>query len=165
MNERMDAKSLLLTAGFGWLAGMRTLTAPVAASLWLRKQGWLLGRGRVARAVTSPLARVALPPLAATEMFVLDKWSRTPDRTAPASLAMRVACGAFVGAAIAETRRGSGATMGTGALLGAGFALLSSYANLWLRRSATARTGTTEQRAGLAEDALALGLATALVRA
>jgi uncharacterized membrane protein len=141
---------------------MRTLTAPVAASLWLRGQRRL--RGRAARALTSSVARVALPPLAATEMFVLDKWSRTPDRTAPASLAMRVACGAFVGAAIAQTR-GSDTTVSTGALLGAGFALLSSYANLWLRRSISERTHTTSQRAGLAEDALAVGLATALVKA
>jgi uncharacterized membrane protein len=97
-------------------------------------------------------------------MFVVDKLPRTPDRTAPASLAMRVACGAFVGAAIAQTRDAD-TTVPAGALLGAGFALLSSYANLWLRRAIAERTHTSSQRAGLAEDALAVGLATALAKA
>jgi uncharacterized membrane protein len=78
---------------------------------------------------------------------------------------MRLACCALTGAAIGQTRRGSGMTASTGALLGAGFALLSSYANLWLRRPGSARAGTRKQRVGLAEDALAIGLGTALVRA
>jgi uncharacterized membrane protein len=159
----MNANSLLLTAGYGWLAGMRNLAAPAAASLWLRKQR--RPRCSVARALASPMARVALPTLAATEMFVVDKWSGTPDRTTPAVLAMRLACGALAGAAIAQTRRRSGMTAATGALLGAGFALLSSYVNLALRRAGSTRARTTEQRAGLAEDAVAIGLGTALVRA
>jgi uncharacterized membrane protein len=160
----MNANSVLSAAGYGWLAGMRSFAAPVAAGVWLRKQRRV--RGKAARGLASPFARVALPALAATEVLIIDKLPWIPDRTMPASLAARIASGALAGAAIAQTRRRkAGKPAMTGALLGGGFALLSSYANLWLRRQASARTGISEQRAGLAEDALALSLGTALATA
>jgi uncharacterized membrane protein len=153
--------SLLVPAGYGWLAGMRSVAAPATASLWLSRHGRV--RGRYARALASPLARWGLPVLAATELG-LDKRRRAPDRTHPVSLALRVASGALAGAAVCQALRGRTSVL-AGAAIGAGFALLSSVVNLRLRRAAGARLGTSEWRAGVGEDVLALGLGAALASA
>jgi len=153
--------SLLVPAGYGWLAGMRNLAAPTAASLWLSRRGRV--RGRSARALASPLARWALPLLAATE-FGVDKLRRAPDRTYPAILLTRLASGALAGAVVCQALRGRTSAR-AGAAIGAAFALLSSIVNLRLRRAASARLATSKWRAGVAEDVLAVGLGAALASA
>lgn len=158
---KLPITSVLLPAGYGWLAGMRNLAAPATASFWLSRSGRV--HGRSARALASPLARWALPALAATELGV-DKLRRTPDRTHPAVLLARIASGALAGAAVSQALRGRVSPL-AGAAIGASFALLSSVVNLRLRRAASARLGTSEQRAGVAEDVLAIGLGAALASA
>jgi uncharacterized membrane protein len=163
-DERMATRpitSLFVPAGYGWLAGMRNLAAPAAASLWLARNG--RARGRAARALASPLARWALPVLAASELGV-DKLRRAPDRTQPAILLTRLASGALAGAVVCQALGGRTSAR-TGAVLGAAFALLSSVVNLRLRRAASARLGTSAWRAGVGEDVLALGLGAALASA
>jgi uncharacterized membrane protein len=152
--------SLLIPAGYGWLAGMRSLSAPAAAGLWLRRNG--RPRGGVARALTSPAARWALPAMAVAELTG-DKWSRTPDRTALLPFAARLAAGALTGAAAAQALYGRRAAT-RGAFIGAAAALVSTLVSFRLRRAAGRALGSSA-RAGLAEDALTLGLGALLARA
>jgi uncharacterized membrane protein len=157
----MDGTSILLSAGAGWLAGMRSLSAPTAAAFRLGRG--LPPRSGVARALAAPAARWALPALALGELAA-DKRPGAGDRTAAPSLAFRAASGALTAAAIAPSRlrRGRSREALFAAAIGGAFAVLSSYANLWLRRRASRRTGASEQALGYAEDALAAGLGTAL---
>ncbi|BDG02122.1 DUF4126 family protein [Anaeromyxobacter oryzae] len=158
----MDGTSFLLSAGAGWLAGMRSMTAPAAAAFRLRRR--VAPPVGAARLLAPPAARWVLPVLALGEMAA-DKRPGIGDRTAAPSLAARATSGALTAAAIAggrRLRRARTREMLGAAALGACFAVLSSYANLWLRRAASRRTGASEQTLGYAEDVLAAGLGTAV---
>jgi uncharacterized membrane protein len=139
---------------------MRTLSAPAAAGLWLSRSGRT--RGPLARALTSPAARWGLPALALAELGA-DKWSRAPDRTRFPFLSGRLLAGALAGAAAAQALYGRRAA-GRGAAAGAAAALVSTLLTFRLRRAAGRVLGSP-LRAALAEDALSLGLGTALARA
>lgn len=147
--------TLLLPAGYGVLAGMRSLSAPALAARTLRR------RGRWPRALGGPRARRLLPLLALGELLA-DKWSRTPDRTRPDVLAGRLAAGAIAGAAVAEALGGRRAVR-RGAVAGAVAALASTFLFHRARRAAGSLLGSPV-RAGLVEDALAAGLAALLAR-
>lgn len=163
----MPFDRILLAVAFGWLSGMRSLAGPTAASYRLRDhRRWRWRRGRLSSLLGRPGAPVLLSALAIGEA-AFDKWDGAPDRTGAASLAFRAGLGAVVGAAAADALRplGRSGSPWLGAVLGASAAVASSYTSLWLRRRTARATGISEQRLGYAEDALTLGLGTALARA
>lgn len=157
----MRFESIIVPAGFGWLAGMRSLAGPTFASYQLRRQSRFLPRGRVARVLSTRRAPLVLSALALGEAAV-DKSARAPDRTWPPVLLGRAALGAAAGAGIADILRMSGKLAAT---LGAVAAIASSFAHLWLRRHGARAIHLSEQKLGFVEDALALGLGTAMARA
>ena len=160
----MRSETILLPIAFGWLTGMRSLAGPTYASYRLRGK-LLQGRGPVSRVLGSRSAPLVLSALALGEAG-LDKWPKAPDRTAPSSLGVRALLGAVAGAAVAESVRvpGERNAAWVSAALGAAAAVVSSYAMLWLRQRAATASGVSAQRLGFAEDALTLGLGTALAR-
>lgn len=156
----MTRDALLVSAATGWLAGMRSLAAPAFASAWFARGG--KPAGRLGHALGRPGVRWVLAALAIGEA-VADKRA-TFDRTALPSLAGRAGAGALTAAALAPAWRRSWRPRDTrnAALLGACAAVASSFANLWLRRSAERWTGRPQRDLGLAEDALALALGAAI---
>jgi uncharacterized membrane protein len=152
------AASYLVPAGWGWLAGMRSLGAQAAARSWLARSG--RPRGRWARSLARPVFG-ALPFLALAEAGA-DKWSRMPDRTRPPSLAFRLLSGGLAGSAVARRLHGRGAAA-RGAAVGAAAALVSTFAHHRLRRVAS-RTRLGASAGGWIEDGLAVALGAVLLR-
>ena len=157
--------SLLLSAALGWVAGMRSATAPAALARalasrthatdrWLRRPDGWPATWLAARPAPTLLA------LAAAGELVGDKLPMTPHRTDVAPFAGRVASGALVGAAVAGRR---GTSLVGAALAGAVGAAVSTVVMHRARAVASEQVGATP--AALAEDALAIALGAAASRA
>jgi uncharacterized membrane protein len=142
MNQRGFTSALLL----GVTAGLRTMTAPAALAIAQQQPGagrmWLLGRPRVARALTKW----------AVGELVFDKLPFTPSRIAPAGLSGRLLAGAMCGAAVA------GEDQLAGALLGVAGALAGSFGGYHLRKAIGRASGAPDALIGIAEDGVAIGL-------
>jgi len=126
-------------AGLGAISGSRTMLGPALA---VRASG----RGR--------LARAGIYLLAALELLG-DKLPRTPNRTAPLGLALRMASAAGVALAL-RRRRGRAAAAGALTAIGVGCAVAGAFAGLRLRRALTRRLGGgpwASAAAGALEDA------------
>lgn len=141
----------LASLGIGLVTGMRSMTACAALS-WAASQG----RTRAGWIPDGPVPR-GLATAAALAEMAGDKMPFAPDRRIAPSIAVRLAIGAVGGAALAgrdELALGGAVAGMSGAMVGT-----------WLGRTArggTTRSGSDWARA-LTEDAVAAGLATALV--
>lgn len=155
--EIQDIGIYLMAAGFGTVAGMRSLVAPALVSHKLARHLGRTPRGTVERALSTPAASRTLKWLAAGELF-FDKLPRVPDRTAPPSLMGRAVSGALAGAACASYRERPSATS---ALVGALGAVAAAHGMLRLRRLGSRYL--SEPFPGLLEDALALGIGVGLL--
>lgn len=138
--------------GIGFVTGMRSMTACAALSFAAAD-----GRSRLAWIPSSPAAR-GLAGAAALAEMAGDKMPFAPDRRIPASVAVRLAIGAVGGVALAG-RDASPLTAGLAGMAGAIAGTLIGRA----ARGGTTRSASDWARA-LSEDAVAAGLATALVR-
>ena len=156
----MRANDALEVAGFGVLAGMRSLRAPALLRRELSREPTRFLR-RSLRGFSSKQVGRVLSTLALGELAA-DKAPFTPPRIAPPVLGGRILSGAFTGAALA--RRWRRPVLGP-VLLGATAAVASSYAFYSLRRLATQRLRVPNVLAGFLEDALALLLSTRLASA
>ena len=137
--------------GIGFVAGMRSMTASAALS-WAAS----LRRSRVAWIPSGDLPRRVATAAAVAEMAG-DKMPFAPDRRIPASILARLAIGAVGGVAFS----GRNVSVLDATLSG----MVGAVAGTVLGRAA--RGATTRTRAdwvrALSEDAVAAGLATALV--
>jgi uncharacterized membrane protein len=97
----------------------------------------------------------ALLALAGAGELVVDKLPFLPPRTDPAPLLGRLVLGAVAGAVVCAEGRGS---LPVGAGLGAAGAFAGSHAGYQFRRLLTQRLKIPALVAGLAEDALTVGL-------
>ncbi len=129
-------------AAWGAVAGLRAMSAPAFAS----------------RVAVSSKVRLTLRALAVGEM-IADKLPSTPDRTSAPALGARVISGALVGAAMGSK---SGTTRVLCAALGGVAAVGAAYAGMNLRRSAGARMNVPDTAIALLEDALVVGMGSAL---
>ncbi|MEO8591757.1 MAG: DUF4126 family protein [Candidatus Solibacter sp.] len=143
----------------GFVAGLRTLTAPAAVSLAARL-GWLqLGNTPLAF-----LGATAVPwvfGVLAIGELINDKLPKTPSRKAPAAFAARVASGALCGAAIGAASDSLAAGLAAG-VVGAVLGTLGGYE---ARRSLVKATGGRDLPVALLEDAVAVLTALAVVGA
>ena len=89
----------LLILAIGFVAGLRSMTAPAAVS-WGAHVGWLALKGSALAFLSSPVA-VGIFTLAALGELVADQLPTTPNRTAPFPFGARIVMGGFCGAAIA----------------------------------------------------------------
>ncbi|KQO84129.1 hypothetical protein ASF17_00830 [Frigoribacterium sp. Leaf263] len=109
----------------------------------------------------APLGRAALVAAGAGEL-VGDKLPMTPSRVAAGPLFGRALAGAVVGLAITDTGRGG--LRVSGAVAGALGALAGSWLFYRARKTAVDGTGLPDAVVALAEDALTVSSAFALVR-
>ena len=125
---------LLLALGLGFVAGLRTFTAPAAV---------MLVRGGIAGYILSVLA---------VGEYVADALPKTPLRTAFPWI--RLASGAFSGWMIAAIHNGP---VVAGAIFGIIGTLIGTYGGLAARLAAIARIGAIP--AAIVEDIVAIALA------
>jgi uncharacterized membrane protein len=91
--------TLFLSLAIGFVAGLRSMTAPAAVA-WGARLGWLRLSGTpLAFLGTAPAAYI-LGVLMVAEL-VADKLPFTPSRTRPGPFAGRIISGALAGAALA----------------------------------------------------------------
>lgn len=132
---------MLVAILLGFLAGLRTFTAP--AVLWLMRRD-------------TPLA-YALGVLALLE-YVGDLYPKAPARTSPAGLIARGCSGAFCGWTVASL---SSTPVADAMLAGAVAAIIGAYVGLAIRLRAVTLIGRVP--AGLLEDVITAAASVAVV--
>jgi uncharacterized membrane protein len=155
-----SADVLTRAAALGVVAGIRSLAAPAALSRHLVHDPTVPG-GVLDDLLSRPSAPRVLGIASAAE-HVADKLPFIPPRTDPAPLAVRVAAGALCGAVIA---RRAGESAVSGAVVGGLAAAAATFAFYHLRHALTVDAGLPDVAVAVAEDAAAVALAEAVLRA
>jgi uncharacterized membrane protein len=149
----------LLALAIGFVAGLRSMTAPAAVS-WAACYGWLPLEGTPLQFMGSPVA-VGIFTLAALAEYVADKLPRTPNRTSAGPLIGRIVLGGLSGAAVGLA---AGSSLVAGAALGASGAVVGAYAGFHARRRLVSLSGGKDVVVAVVEDAVAILLAFLIVR-
>jgi uncharacterized membrane protein len=145
---------LILLLAIGFVAGLRSMTAPAAVS-WAAYLGWIDLHDSAFRWMGSGVA-VAVFTIAALAELVADKLPRTPRRTAAGPLVGRFILGGLAGAALAAS---IGESLLAGALLGGIGAMVGSFAGYESRRRLVRVFGGKDLRVALVEDLITIALA------
>lgn len=148
----------LLLFGIGFVAGLRTVTAP-AAVVWGARLGWLNLHGTPFAFLGSIIA-VVFFTLGAAGEFVTDQLPSTPARTVPVQFGARIVTGSFSGAALALA---AGHSMFLGIALGVIGAIAGTLGGYHARRSLVQGLKVPDIAIGVPEDIIAVGLALLIV--
>ncbi|HET6778231.1 MAG TPA: DUF4126 family protein [Gemmatimonadales bacterium] len=149
---------LMLPLVLGFVAGLRSVTAPAAVS-WAACYGWLNLDGTPLQFMGSWVA-LGIFTLAALAEYVADKLPRTPNRTTAGPLIGRIVLGGLSGAAVSVAM---GGTLLSGGALGGLGAVLGTYAGYHARRRLVSSLGVRDLAVALGEDLLAILLAVLVV--
>lgn len=152
-----DTGMISRAAAAGAIVGMRSMVAPALLSHSLVTHPVKKAKGP-ARWLSNSTVRSVLAGLAVAEL-VADKLPLMPRRTRLPILVPRVAIGALAGAAMSTAARRE---WWPGAIAGAAGAAAASFAMCGLRNLAD-DAGAPRVVAGLAEDALTIGLGRAVL--
>ena len=142
---------LALALGIGVIAGLRALTAPATVS-WAAHLGWIQLAGSHLSWMSS-IITVVIFTLAAIGEIVNDKLPKTPPRTAPPSIVIRMVMGAFAAATLSV---GTGGPLWIGALLGAVGALIGTFGGYYVRTGVVKTLHSPDWPIALVEDAVAI---------
>ena len=154
----MPASALALAVGIGFVAGLRTFTAPAAVS-WAAHLGWL-DLGHTKLAFMGSTAAVVIFSLLAVAEYVGDVLPFTPNRTKPGPLFARWVSGALSGACLNAAAEGP---MVVGAGWGMLGALIGTYVG-YLARTRTVRALKVKDIfVAIPEDIIAIALALFIV--
>jgi uncharacterized membrane protein len=150
---------LLCALLIGFVAGLRTMTAPAAVS-WGAALGWLPVQESWAAFMGYRFTPWIFSLLALVE-FVADQLPSTPSRKVPQQFGARIVSGAFCGAVIGAAGGQMIASAGAG-VIGAILGTLGGYEG---RKRLVAATGGRDLPIALLEDALAIVLGLVAVSA
>jgi uncharacterized membrane protein len=144
--------------GIGFVAGLRSLTAP-AVVCWAAYLGWLDLTGSPLAFIGSIFTVVVVTALALGE-YVGDVLPKTPRRTMPGPLIARFVTGGLSGAClfVAASR-----SPFIGVLLGGGGAILGAFAGFEIRRRLVDILRVKDIFIAIPEDLVALGLGLLIV--
>ena len=149
---------LALAFGIGFVAGLRSLTAPAAVS-WAAHLGWLDLQDSRLGFIGSTLAVVVLS-LAALFEYVADLLPTTPRRTMPGPLIGRMVLGGFSGACLTVS---AGQSWLYGAVAGAIGGLVGACAGSEARRRLVSGLKVKDRFIAIPEDLVAIVLAYLIV--
>jgi uncharacterized membrane protein len=144
--------------GIGFVAGLRSLTAPAAAS-WAAHLGWLDLQGTPV-AFMGSTAAVAIFSILAVAEYVADKLPRTPNRTKPGPLMGRILLGGLAGACISVA---AGQSLLAGAAVGGMGGVIGAFAGYEARRRLVSGLKVKDGVIAILEDLVAIALAYLLV--
>src|SRR5438128_12301736 len=147
-----------LALGIGFVAGLRSLTAPAAVS-WAAHLGRLDLSGSSLAFVGSTAAAVLLSLLAVAE-YVGDLRPTTPRRTAPGPLIARIVTGGLSGACLCAAASQS---LAAGVVLGGIGGVIGTFAGYEARTRLVKGLKVKDAFVAIPEDLLAIGLAYLLV--
>src|ERR1700744_4696681 len=135
----------------GLVTGLRSMTA-MAVLCWFAYKGDLSLDGTWASWAAKLVTAIIFTVLAVAEL-VADKLPKTPNRTAPGPLLIRVVVGGLIGAIVAAGLNGSEFE---GVILGVGGALIGAFGGYLVRREIVLRLGCKDLPVALGEDASAI---------
>jgi uncharacterized membrane protein len=135
----------------GLVTGLRSMTA-IAVLCWFAYRGDLPLDGTWASWVAKLTTAIIFTVLALGEL-VVDKLPKTPNRTAPGPLFVRVVVGGLVGAIVAAGLNGSEFE---GVILGVGGALIGAFGGFLVRREIVLQLGCKDWPVALIEDLSAI---------
>jgi uncharacterized membrane protein len=135
----------------GLVTGMRTFT-PMAVLCWFAYLGYLPVDGTWASWVMKLTTAIVFTVLALGEL-VGDKLPKTPSRTAPAPLILRLAFGGLIGAIVAAGLNGSGVEAVILSVLGVAVGAFGGYL---VRREIVLRLRSKDWPVALLEDVSAI---------
>jgi uncharacterized membrane protein len=144
---------LLLALGLGFVAGLRSLTAPAVVA-WAAQLGWINLTG-TPLAFMGSTAAVAIFTLAALGEFVTDLLPQTPARTTLVPLSARILMGALAGACLAALA----GKLWLGAVLGALGGVAGTFAGYQARTRLVRALNVPDAFVAIPEDLLAIVLA------
>lgn len=148
---------LALAVAIGFVAGLRSLTAPAAVS-WAAYAGRLDLQGTALAFMGAP-ATVAILSLLALAEFVGDLLPRTPNRTSPGPLVARFVTGGLSGACLCVAAHQSALA---GAILGGIGGVIGAFAGYEVRRRLVQGLKVKDVVIAISEDLVAIGLACAI---
>ncbi len=152
--------TLLLAVAIGFIAGLRSMTAPAVVA-WSTFFGWLDLEGTPLGFLGSAAARYILLVLMLGEL-VLDKLPFTPSRTRPGPFVGRILSGALSGAALMA---GLGDVPALGAVAGAIGAVAGTLLGYRARTGLVRALGVPDYVVAMLEDVVAVGGALLVVAA
>jgi uncharacterized membrane protein len=135
----------------GLVTGLRSMTA-LAVLCWFAYRGDLPLDGTWASWAAKLTTAIIFTVLAVGEL-VVDKLPKTPNRTAPGPLFVRVVVGGLVGAIVAAGLNGSEFE---GVILGVGGALIGAFGGFLVRREIVLQLGCKDWPVALIEDLSAI---------
>ncbi len=149
---------LILAAGIGFVAGLRSLTAPAAVS-WAAHLMVLNLQGSPLAFMGSTAAVVIFSMLALAEL-VADKLPGTPSRTRPGPLMARLVMGGLCGACLSVS---GGLSLPAGAVVGGIGALIGAFTGYEARKRLVRGLKVSDTVIAISEDLIAIGLAYLIV--
>jgi uncharacterized membrane protein len=148
----------VLAVGIGFVAGLRSLTAPAAVS-WADHLGWLNLSDSPLNFMGSTVAVAIFSVLAVAE-YVADLLPTTPSRTTPGPLIARIMMGGLCGASLWVS---AGRSLPVGAVLGGLGGLIGAFAGYEARARLVRALGLKDRVIALSEDLVAIVLAFLIV--
>ena len=149
----------LFAAAIGFVAGLRSLTAPAAVS-WAVHLGWLNLQGSPL-ALMGSAAAVAIFTFLALAELVADKLPMTPNRTSAGPLMARIVMGGLCGACLMVA---AGQWLMAGVAAGGVGAVVGAFAGYEARRRLVSGLKAKAIVVAVLEDLLALSLAYFIMR-
>jgi uncharacterized membrane protein len=149
---------LALALGIGFVAGLRSLTAPAAVA-WAAHLGWLNLSGSTV-AFMGSTAAVAIFSLLAAGEWLADKVPGVPRRTTIAPLLARICTGALGGACLAAA---SNRSLLPACLLAGLGGVVGAFAGYEIRRRLVSQLHFRDFIVAVFEDLIAIGLACFIV--
>ena len=150
--------ALLMAFGIGFVAGLRSLTAPAVVA-WAAHLGWINLHGSPL-AFMGSMSAVGIFTILALVEFVADQLPNTPSRTAPVGLAARIVTGGLTGACLGIA---GDAAVWLGALAGAIGGITGAFAGYHARVGLVRMLRAPDFAIAVPEDLIAIGLGLLLV--
>jgi uncharacterized membrane protein len=149
----MNSLALLFAFGIGFVAGLRSLTAPAVVA-WAAHLGWLNLHDSPLAFMGSKWAVIIFTVLAAVEL-IGDQLPSTPARTGAMGLSARIVTGALTGACLAVA---GGAPIWVGCVVGAIGGVAGAFAGYRARVGLVSSLRVPDVVIAIPEDAIAIGL-------
>jgi uncharacterized membrane protein len=152
------ALAFFLAFGVGFVAGLRSMTAPAVVA-WAAHRAWIDLSATPLAFMTSTTALWVFT-LGALGEYVVDKLPFTPSRTSPIPLIVRIGIGSLTGSCLSCA---AGASPWLGALAGATGAIAGAFAGHRARARLVQSLRVPDAVIAFPEDLIALGLGWLLV--
>ena len=153
-----SALGLCLTFGIGFVAGLRTMTAPAVVA-WAAHLGWINLSGTPLAFMGSTWA-VGIFTLGALGEFIADQLPTTPARTVPIQLGARIVMGLLTGACLGIA---AGMSLWLGAIVGAIGTIAGTFGGYHARVGLVRGLQVKDIAVAIPEDLVAVGLGLFLV--